>query len=44
MLNDLVKLKLHPAKENIKTMREALLTSEGFVNKDWLAEKLLEIR
>lgn len=43
MLNDIVKIKLHPTEENIKSMRENLLTTEGFVNKDWLAEKLLDI-
>jgi hypothetical protein len=44
MFNELVKIKIDPTTESIKEMRENILTSEGFVNKDWLAEKLLGIK
>jgi hypothetical protein len=44
MLNELVKIKIDPTPEGLKAMRENILTSGGFVNKDWLAEKLLGIK
>lgn len=43
-LNELLKVKANPTKKAIKQMRENILTTGGFVNKDWIAEKLSEIK